>query len=267
MHRTGDSNAYLNSIEKEIEDFAQSLLALGSILSSKPARACVPHFADILSKLTTTITALRHGPSIKLMSPDEFRKMFQGFVVPVDEMKYKDKTVKRMLNRFHRNTILALRTGEDPTGDGIKLWNTLQAQYCSILQRLETQWNALGLMSPTEARRLARQAALSVQITMASKSSRDDAMTVCTIGTKHGEVSFRLDGEAGSGVLSTFPSDPIERGMLLESLGTLLQSLYEGQQDGVGSSSSETGTAHSTNHMDDDSIVIGEFPAQRRKSA
>jgi hypothetical protein len=266
MYRNGDFIADLNAllIEEEAADLAESLTVLRDRLSSQPADYCVPHFSEIICKIATTTFALRQGRSVTLLSPEDFRRMFQGFLVPVDKMKYKNRTVKRMMDRFHRNTILALNTGEDPACEGSKLWDTLQAQYFSILRRLEARWRSLGLLSPMEAARRAREASISVQLTIAS---RKDAVTVCTVRTEHGQVSFQLDSAAGSEVLSTFLRDPEELAVVQESLGALLRPTQEGQEEGGGSFMSGTGTEYSLNDMvDADSYFDEGACAQRRKS-
>jgi hypothetical protein len=223
-------------IEEEVAEFSRLLTALKRKLSSQPAASCVPHFSDILSKISRVTATLGRGGNVTLMSPEEFGSMLQGFIVPVQLRNYKDGIVRRVMNRLHRNTILALNTGEDPTGDGVRLWKKLEDQYCSIMQHLETQSKALRLMPASIARCHAKQARLSVQLAIGSKHSDYDSLTICTIGTESGQVSFSLgDAGADSHVLNTFLHDSAQRESIRETLGGLLQSMQESPEEGGGS--------------------------------
>lgn len=202
--------------------FSQLLSELKERLSSRPAASYVPHYSDILRKISTATAELEDGRSITLMSPDEFRIMFQGFIVPVQETKYKNRTLRRMMDRFHRNIILALAGSGDTTTDGVQLWQDLEAQYHLIMRHLETQWRALGLMTGPVAR---RQADLSVQLSIGSKHSATNESTICTIETKHGEVSFEVGSAADPLVLSTFLGNSPHRERIRETLECLLQSI------------------------------------------
>lgn len=233
----GEEVSHLRRIvELDVADFVRLLALLKHRLSGQATGAGIPHLEDILTKIDKSTVILQQARSSTLMSHAEFRKMFQGFIVPVEGTRYKDGIVRRMMDRFHRNTILALQVGGrgHVIEEGVKLWKSLQNQYYHVSRLLEDQWEALGLLSPEEARRHARTSRLSVQVSTDNRPAGSDVMTVCNVGSGLREVSFRLDEIGSSEVLSTFLGDSGDLEVLQEEVERLLNSVREARrQDSI----------------------------------
>jgi hypothetical protein len=265
----GEEVSHLRRIvELDVAEFVRLLALLKHRLSGQATGAGIPHLEDILTKIDKSTVILQQARSSTLMSHAEFRKMFQGFIVPVEGTRYKDGIVRRMMDRFHRNTILALQVGGrgHVIEEGVKLWKSLQNQYYHVLQLLEDQWEALGLLAPEEARRQARNSQLSVQVNTDRRQSGSDVMTVCTVGSGLGEVSFRLDGIGSSEVLSTFLGESGDLEVLQEELERLVKSVREAR--GQGSVVSSYGTEESVVEDTDNTVTMarGWGTAYRRNS-
>lgn len=143
MLRAHVRQEYLDPTVAEIEEFYQALLNLRTrLLAGRNEH--IPHYPYILDHLATLLQLLSCPQKVLDMTAEEFRKLFQGFLVPVDEQRYKDETVRRVMDRFLRNTVMALECDDI---EGLEDLIDLQARYESLGLHLERRGRVPALWS------------------------------------------------------------------------------------------------------------------------